>query len=163
MAYYAWSPIRHGGSPPDVPGAPVTSYEVIDPGEEVDAGKLGISDEDFAELVEAGSVREEPYPEDVPDGMSVREYQRKQASDAGVAYETTGGTNVLSEVEQMHVAHAAQLDIEGMGDVEEVLPEDVSPEEAQLARTPIVEGKDLSLEAAPTEVKPAPAATTSTE
>jgi hypothetical protein len=132
---YAWSPIKYGGEPSAVPNAQATDVKVAEYGEEVDAGKLGISDEDFQDLLDSGAVREEAPPEDVPAGMSVRDFLRQQAQEAGEAYETTGGTLMLSEVEQAAVAKAAQAEV---ANAEEVEPEETDAESARLARMPIL-------------------------
>jgi hypothetical protein len=140
---YAWSPIRYGGEAGDPlnPFAPRT-YEMLDVGEEVDAGKLGISDEEFDALVEGGAIRDIPYPEDVPQGQSVSEYLRNLALEKGEAVDTTGGTYLLDDTERMAVARATQMEVDEAGPAED---QDVSEEEAAQARTPITEGKDLSL------------------
>lgn len=138
---YAWSPIRYGGKGDPETGA-ISDVQVVEAGDEVDAGKLGISDEEFEALVESGAVREEKYPENIPAGMSAMQFIRQQAMDAGHAAETTGGTWMLNETQQMEVARAAQMDVEERGEGED---EEVTPEDARQALTPITEGKDLSL------------------
>jgi hypothetical protein len=149
---YAWSPIRYGGEAGDPlnPSAPNTTYETVDVGEEVDAGKLGISDEEFAALVESGAVRDIPYPEDVPQGKSVTDHLRDVALAANEPVDTTGGTYLLDEAERMLVARATQQEVNEAGPAEET---NVSDEEARQAKTPVTEGKDLSLPKAE-EAKP---------
>ena len=53
----------------------------IEPGDEVSAEKLGVTKEEFDELVAVGSVREEEYP-DVAPGQSPAEYYREEAAAA---------------------------------------------------------------------------------
>lgn len=48
------------------------------PGDEVTADKIGVDKETFEDLVERGVVREQPYPEDLPDDLSPNEYFRQQ-------------------------------------------------------------------------------------
>jgi hypothetical protein len=62
MAHYAWSPIRFDSKVDKESGA-VLETSTVEVGESVTAGKLNISEEDFARLVESGAVREEKYPE----------------------------------------------------------------------------------------------------
>jgi hypothetical protein len=140
---YAWSPIRYGGETgdPQNPSAP-TTFEMVNVGDEVDAGKLGISDEEFEALVESGAVRDIPYPEDVPQGKSVSQHLRDVALAADEAVDTTGGTYLLDEPERMAVARATQMEVDERGETED---EEVSEEDARQAKTPVTEGKDLSL------------------
>jgi hypothetical protein len=140
---YAWSPIRYGGEAGDPlnPFAP-RDFKTVDVGEEVDAGKLGISDEEFDALVEGGAVRDIPYPEDVPQGKSVSEHLRDLALAADEPVDTTGGTYLLDDTERMAVARATQQEVNEAGPVED---EEVSEEDARQAKTPVTEGKDLSL------------------
>ncbi len=73
--YYAWSNF--------------TTYDkgkksgTVAPGDKVTAASLGVTDEDFAEFVAGGSVRERPYPK-LPDGFqgSPREYRLAQLEKA---------------------------------------------------------------------------------
>jgi hypothetical protein len=53
----------------------------IEPGDEVTAEKLGVTKEEFADLVEVGAVREQEYP-DVAEGQSPTEYYREQSAAA---------------------------------------------------------------------------------
>jgi hypothetical protein len=54
MAYYAWSNIQAG-------------EKSAAPGDTVSASTLGLSEEEFEELVEAEAVREDKYPEGMED------------------------------------------------------------------------------------------------
>jgi hypothetical protein len=143
--YYAWSPIRYGGDKAEdegsLGGAAAPNVQIVSVGDTVDAGTLGISDEDFQDLIDAGSVREMEPPKDIPDGMSAMQAVRQRALDAGHSVDTSGGTHMLNEVEQMEVARAAQLDVEDTEDVEEG---EAEGEDLRLARMPILEDKDLS-------------------
>jgi hypothetical protein len=67
---YAWSEI-HGT---DKDGKAVK----IMPGDKVTAADLGMSDEEFAELVENGSVREVKFPEDLPSDQSPTDYAKQK-------------------------------------------------------------------------------------
>jgi len=132
---YAWSRIRYGGAFDAATNA-ISGVEFVEVGDEVDAAKLGISDEEFQELVDSGAVREEAPPKDVPANMSATDFVRQQAEAAGKSTETTGGTLMLSPTEQMEVAAAAQADVENA----EAMPEEAAAttEEEKLAHAPIL-------------------------
>lgn len=66
--YYAWSPIHYDSEGKGEVGAPAKP-KTLAIGEVATKAKLGIDDENFAALVEAGSVRERKPP-DTPDGYS---------------------------------------------------------------------------------------------
>lgn len=74
MAHYAWSHIRHHDSE--------NGRHTIKPGTKVSAGMLGMSDEEFDELVESGAVREDKWPEglnpDNPSAPSPNQYRLQQ-------------------------------------------------------------------------------------
>lgn len=75
MAYYAWSPIKFRNRSKEVDNASV--------GEEVSAGSLNISDEEFSQLIESRSVRNRPYPNIPPTFTgSPRDWELIQASKA---------------------------------------------------------------------------------
>lgn len=76
---YAWSPILHAKGRVNV-------------GEEVTAEKLGISDDEFNELIESGAVRSQKYPEDVRGSESPREAQLRKVREAGENVESLGFT-----------------------------------------------------------------------
>lgn len=66
--YYAWSSIRHDKG--------TTKH-----GDEVDAGKLGLNEDQFKQLVEARAVRTEKFPE-LPENYqrSPKEFYRSKAA-----------------------------------------------------------------------------------
>lgn len=78
--YYAWSnfPIEKNEW-----GQTTKTIEV---GEEVTAQKLGVSKEEWDELVESGAVSEEEYP-DIPASMSPAEYEQQQNTQQAVVDE----------------------------------------------------------------------------
>jgi hypothetical protein len=49
----------------------------LKPGDEVTQQDLGVSDEDWQQLIEGGSVRPQPYPK-IPDNLSPAEHFRNQ-------------------------------------------------------------------------------------
>ena len=61
--WYAWSPIQHTEVEGDTSGAVTPTSDVVQPGSVVSADSLGVSDADWAALVEAGSVRSYPFPD----------------------------------------------------------------------------------------------------
>lgn len=63
--FYAWTDIRYDVER-DKDGNALKPKVVL-AGESVDAKQLGISDDDFAALVEAGSVRTAEFPEELQD------------------------------------------------------------------------------------------------
>ena len=71
MAYYAWSEIKAGD-------------KSAKPGDTVSASDLGLSKEQFEELVEAGAVKEEKFPDpgDFP-GSPVEHAKKDLAIAAG--------------------------------------------------------------------------------
>lgn len=73
---YAWSnfPVEH-----DEKSGQVT--KTIKAGEPISQSDLGVSDEEWAYLLETGAVSEEEYP-DVPPTVSPAEYQAQQESAA---------------------------------------------------------------------------------
>lgn len=64
--YYAWTQIRYDA---DESGRP----KVVNEGETVTASKIGVSKEEFEDMVERGVIRTDKYP-DVEEGQSPREY-----------------------------------------------------------------------------------------
>jgi hypothetical protein len=72
-SYYAWSnfPVERNewGQP----------TKIIKVGDSVSASDLGVSKEEFEELIAVGAVSEEEYP-DIPASVSPAEYQRDQAA-----------------------------------------------------------------------------------
>jgi hypothetical protein len=71
--YYAWSnfPIERNE-------AGVTT-KVIAVGDKVTQNDLGVSDDEWEQLVEVGAVRTDKYP-DIPDHMAPAEYEKAQAN-----------------------------------------------------------------------------------
>lgn len=53
----------------------------IEPGDKISQSDLSVSDDDWAEIVAAGAVRDEPYP-DIPNNMSPAEYWRAHPDEA---------------------------------------------------------------------------------
>lgn len=78
--YYAWS------------NFPVEKNEwgqvtkTIEVGEKVTASDLGVTDEEFEEMIETGVVSEEEYP-DIPDSVSPAEYEKEQLARSAVVEE----------------------------------------------------------------------------
>lgn len=79
--------------------------ESISPGDEVDAKKLGVSQEDFDEYVENGVVREAPYP-DIATDVAPTEYYREQS--AAEPEMLTAGER--EELEKYRTAEAAKAE-----------------------------------------------------
>jgi len=74
--YYAWSDLYHGGKVDEV-ALPtggtrtiVVERNIIPRGEVVDSKKLGVSKEEWDHLVESGSIRPYPLPEEASDVIS---------------------------------------------------------------------------------------------
>lgn len=59
MAWYAWTKLRTHGEIKDGVRQGVQNFN---PGDEVDKGKLGFSDDEWNQLVESGAVRQEKFP-----------------------------------------------------------------------------------------------------
>jgi hypothetical protein len=73
MTWYVWSNISSGK---DKSGRPIQTVV----GEEVTAGSLGLTDEQFSELIVAGAVRKERYPDILPGStMAPAEFYKRQA------------------------------------------------------------------------------------
>jgi hypothetical protein len=70
------------------------------PGDDVTAADLKLSDEEFQVLVDEGAVREVPYPKDLPAEESPTEYVRKQVAEALV-------TGAILEPEPQKLAETA--------------------------------------------------------
>lgn len=74
--YYAWSDIYHGGESKDMPTSGGATRKVIVErnvtahGEKVSQAELGISDEEWQTMIDGGSVRPYPVPEDVDEFTS---------------------------------------------------------------------------------------------
>ena len=65
--YYAWSNIKTGKD-----GKPFAAKV----GDKVDASTLGLDEEQFQELIDAGSVREQKYPVPADSDVSPKDHQR---------------------------------------------------------------------------------------
>jgi len=83
MAHYAWSNIRTHH--------PEKGRINVKPGTEVNAEMLGLDRHSFKELIEAGSVRKEPWPEglnpDNPSGPSPNQHRLQQLRERREAVE----------------------------------------------------------------------------
>lgn len=62
--YYAWTPIYYDADVDTQSGA-INDRKVTKIGDEVSADSLGVSEEEFKEMVAGGSVRSTPYPEEI--------------------------------------------------------------------------------------------------
>jgi hypothetical protein len=93
--YYAWTDIM-GASEPDSKGnrLPVV---VVKRGSTVSAKKLNISDEDFNQLIESGSVRTTAFP-DLPEGFtgSPVDHWREQLRQASEGINNEAAMSLLS-------------------------------------------------------------------
>jgi len=83
--YYAHSTIKNAESAE--PDADAPKVETIKPGEEVSQASLGVSDEEWEQLVDAGSVRPYDYPDDLKEGQTPAQYYRETAQAAMEAAE----------------------------------------------------------------------------
>jgi hypothetical protein len=90
MAYYAWSPIKHGADV-DKDGNYVRD-KLLPAGSTVTQKNLGVSDADWEAMIEAGSIREYEYP-DMPDTFqgSPVDFLRQKLADVAGAVEGSGG------------------------------------------------------------------------
>ena len=74
--HYAWSELRNGGevdeirSVGNVVRTVVTKRNIVAHGAEVSQSDLGVSDEEWDHLIESGSVRSYPVPEEANDSIS---------------------------------------------------------------------------------------------
>ena len=74
--FYAWSNIYNGGEIKEVTTSKgmtqqiVTNRSIIPAGEEVSKGKAGLTDEDWDAMIEGGSIRPYPLPEDADEVTS---------------------------------------------------------------------------------------------
>jgi hypothetical protein len=71
MAYYAWSRF------PTKVNEAGQVMEWIEPGDTITKAQIKVPDEEWDELVRVGAVREEEYPEDLPDSVSPAEHYRQ--------------------------------------------------------------------------------------
>lgn len=100
MAWYAWSEIRYGAEVEKDTGV-ILKHKSVKAGESVTAAKLGINEDAFQQLVDAGSVRsyKGPHAEmekaGVLNDMSPVEYLReKLAAQTEDEYETLAAATV---------------------------------------------------------------------
>lgn len=126
---YAWTPILYGVNKDD--DGNITGRKQVNPGDSVTASKLGIDDENFNALVEAGSVRPYKMPE-MPDGYtdSPVNYLRQlaaRAEDDPMAYlaASSAGSNFAPPQEEV---------LMGMHTPEEAVPE--QPSQLEQANPP---------------------------
>jgi hypothetical protein len=74
--HYAWSDIYNGGEVKEVEGPTgnikkvVVNRNITPRGQEVTKAKLGVSDEDWDALIDGGSVRPYPVPEEADEYLS---------------------------------------------------------------------------------------------
>lgn len=79
--HVAWSDIHaHDGE----------KRKVIKRGEEVSQDSLGVDDDEWASLVEGGSVRTERFPDDLRPGETPTIYRYRKANEAMLAAEAEG-------------------------------------------------------------------------
>jgi hypothetical protein len=102
MADYAWVDIKIANKDGNV--------EVVPAGEQVDAGKLNISKDEFANMKEAGAVREQKYPKDLRPGESLRERNVRVVHDQLAE----AAENMYSELPELEpeTSHLAQREVE---------------------------------------------------
>lgn len=74
--FYAWSEIRFGGkvdevvTPMGATRSVVVERNVVQRGDEVSKGKLKVSDDEWDHLVESGTIRSYPIPEEASEYVS---------------------------------------------------------------------------------------------
>jgi hypothetical protein len=101
--YYAWSEIQVGEG-----DEAETKVKKVKAGEEVSASSLGIPDEEFDAMVEAGAVKTEEYP-DLPEGYtgSPAQFAQEQAEAEGKIAEAELVLNPIDEADQESAAPKA--------------------------------------------------------
>lgn len=93
MAYYAWSPILYARD--EKTGRDVS----LKLGETVTKEKLGVSNEDWDALAEAGAIRENKPPNMPPEFQgSIVDYLRQQAREAALEAGEEAGLAELNAV-----------------------------------------------------------------
>lgn len=85
-SYYAWTDIRSSSDKSEKP-------VVISRGTKVTASDLGISTEEFQEKIDAGAIRDKPFPAPDDYSGSAIDYLRDQLAEA------TGSSTQLEEAE----------------------------------------------------------------
>lgn len=94
--YYAWTDIRGGDADKAV---------LIRRGEEVTASKLGVSSEEFQEMVKAGSIKSKPFPAPDDYSGSAVDYFRDQLAEAqGAGDSTIEEAEVVSEMKELETS-----------------------------------------------------------
>lgn len=70
--FYAWGTIYNGGESQEAKDGRrlIVKRNIIEPGTEVTKAKLGMSDEEWDEKVEGGSIRPYPLPKNMEEGES---------------------------------------------------------------------------------------------
>jgi hypothetical protein len=58
-----------------------------EPGDELDQKSLKVDDDEWQALLDSGAVRETPYPEDVPDGVSPQEHVKAQVASGEMTFD----------------------------------------------------------------------------
>lgn len=72
--------------------------EWVRPGDSVSQSDLGVSDEEWQDLIDSGAVREQEYPEDLPPDVSPAEYYAANPAEAQEAEaEAASGTPAKAE------------------------------------------------------------------
>ena len=72
MTYYAWSNFVVERNEHNQP------TKTIECGGKITQSALGVSDGDWKDLIDAGAIREEPYPENLPSHVSPLEMNRSK-------------------------------------------------------------------------------------
>lgn len=68
--YYAWSEIRYGAEHDKNRPELILKQLTAAPGDKVTAAQLGLDEDQFQELVDSGSVRNYPLPEELRDPLT---------------------------------------------------------------------------------------------
>lgn len=88
---YAWSRIVYDAERDDKGN--IVSQKAVEPGDEVDQGTLGISDEEWQQLVDEEVVREYELPEDLRDPFrSPRQLMQDKLIEAQQGFDISGPT-----------------------------------------------------------------------
>ena len=126
--YFAWTPILVGKKGETTGDKTAIEAKTVKVGEQVSASSLGVSDDDFEEMVNSGAVREYEYP-DLPKGYpdSPINFMKDQIRKIELAAaSTTGAVHVGSMQRAMTgpITHPALED--GNPDNDEVNDEEAS-------------------------------------
>ena len=80
--WYAWSNLYNGGETTEVRGRNITvTRNMVECGSPVTKAKLGVSDEEWEGLIAGGSIRDYPYPADLPEGESPHSFVLRQQAE----------------------------------------------------------------------------------